>query len=438
MSERIALCASEEVCADASLVGLDGERLEEQAWLSVFSTGEESRGGIAQDEDVSKVWVVSCEDIEPINLAASLKKDRPDLFVTLVDADRGGSILSRAHTAGIDEVVGVAGFVRSYADEKARLSGAGDTAIVANPSRQKDAHADRLPAGCVEQPKESVQADKNPAALVVAARPRAFVFPVVSGSGGAGKSAVAVLSAHIARRMGYRTLLFDYDLQFGDVAMLSGKPECLSIDVALSHPDVLEREIAQCSDLLVLAAPSRLEMAEDLVRDIPWLLDQLEGQFDLIVANTGAAWAEQHALLLERCNAALFLIDQRATSVRACKHALELCSRCGIAAGPFEFAINRCAKGAPLSAIDVSNALRGVPVFELKDGGRDVEDYLSAGSPEELIDSKNEFCASLGQVLAKLLPDGAQRIGASGLVGNESKASRRRGKHASRWLGRGQ
>ena len=115
-----------------------------------------------------------------------------------------------------------------------------------------------------------------------------------------------------------------------------------------------------------------------------------------------------------------------------------MCSRCGIAAGPFEFAINRCAKGAPLSAIDVSNALRGVPVFELKDGGRDVEDYLSAGSPEELIDSKNEFCASLGQVLAKLLPDGAQRIGASGLVGNESKASRRRGKHASRWLGRGQ
>ena len=47
-------------------------------------------------------------------------------------------------------------------------------------------------------------------------------FPVVSGSGGAGKSTVSVLSALIAQRMGYNTLLLDFDLQFGDAPALMG------------------------------------------------------------------------------------------------------------------------------------------------------------------------------------------------------------------------
>ena len=52
-----------------------------------------------------------------------------------------------------------------------------------------------------------------------------FLFPVVSGSGGAGKSTVSVLSALIAQRMGYNTLLLDFDLQFGDAPGAHGRAE---------------------------------------------------------------------------------------------------------------------------------------------------------------------------------------------------------------------
>ena len=163
---------------------------------------------------------------------------------------------------------------------------------------------------------------------------------------------------------------------------------------------------------------------------LPDLLDRLSEEFDVIIANTGASWAEQHAALLERSSVALFLIDQRASSVRACKHALELCARCGIATNPFQFALNRCVKGAPLTSVDVSCALQGAPVFELKDGGRAVEEYLSGGGAADLIEERNEFARSLEQVMERLLPGGI--VEATALVASEPSRRRpllRRGRH---------
>ena len=91
--------------------------------------------------------------------------------------------------------------------------------------------------------------------------------------------------------------------------------------------------------------------------------------------------------------------------------------------------------GAPLSAIDVSNALRGVPVFELKDGGADVEELLGAGSPAELLKMRNEFCVSLEQLLAKVLPDGERRKDSLELPVAD-REEKRRGRHAGRRWGR--
>lgn len=262
---------------------------------------------------------------------------------------------------------------------------------------------------------------------------RGLVMPVVSGSGGAGKSSIAVIAAIAARDRGFKTLLLDFDLQFGDMAVMAGVPDALAIDEAIRRPDLLDREIGKGLPLTVLAAPDRIEVAEEVVEAAPRLLDKLMGSFEVIVANTGAAWAEQHAVLLERSTAALFVVDQRASSVRACKHALELCARCGIAAGPFRFVINRCGKNALLTAIDVSSALDGVPVMELKDGGRDVEDYLGGGNADELIATGNEFCASVAKVVGELLPADAPP---PATPSSDRLFSRHRGKHAGRRRGR--
>lgn len=444
---RIALCVDELTCRNPELIGLDGESLESQRWLDVFVSAEEARRSIGGDSAIAEAWVASNDEVEPINLAATLKADRSDLVVKLVEFNGCGSLYSRAYTASIDEVLERASFVRLYNEAKesfggtvrqVRLerapgkAGAFDGAVVeAGPSTPtvgsstgsavSQATQTVVPAGAL------VQARVRPA-LAAASQPRGFVMPVVSGSGGAGKSAVAVVAAAIAARMGYRTLLLDYDLQFGDVAMLAGVEQPLAIDAAMTRPDLLEEALRGDRNPTVLVAPMRLEEAEAVSHGVPQLLDGLAGAFDVIVANTGAAWADHHAVLLERSSVSLFLIDQRASSLRACRHALELCARCGIATGSFQFAINRCCKGAPISSVDASCALQGVPVHELEDGGSEVEEYLGAGAVADLLDVGNPFCTSLEKLLKQILPDGGLRS-----VERLEEPPARRG---SRWRGR--
>ena len=441
MGERIALCIDETTCLNPALMGLDGELLDSQGWLRVFVNGEEARQGICKDGGFEEAWVASSEDVEPINLAATIKEDRPDLPVRLVVAQGCGSLLSRAHTAGIDEVLELQAFAALYADTKARLGrGAQEGARIAEKAQGPViAGTDDDPSPVAFDAVATELAVSKPPArpkTAVATKSHGFVMPVVSGSGGAGKSSVSVMAALIAREMGYRTLLLDYDLQFGDMPIMVGAKDPLAIDEALSHPELLEREMRKDPAFTLIAAPDRLEKAESVVRGMPAFLDDVAPLFDVIIANTGAAWAEQHAVLLERSYTALFLIDQRTSSIHACKRALELCARCGIATGPFEFAINRCAKGAPLTAADVSSAFQGAPVFELKDGGRDVEDFLAAGGAPDLLRSGNEFCESLGQVMARLLPKGGQSLQGGAFGVSFQPAPKRKGFVMGRKRGR--
>ena len=445
MGEKIALCIDEPTCSNPLIIGLGGEALEGQDWLEIYICGDEARRSIRDSEELEEVWVASCDDVSAINLAATLKSDRPELVVRLVDFEGGGSLFSRAHTASIDEVMGRRVFVERYnrhkrlaaqqfelaqpvspvesdaskfdaADTPAATSAMAATSSFATLDLPFAANRPVALVSAVNQPaiqaSEASQLVAQASPLVLARtspgvadiRRRGFVMPVVSGSGGAGKSTMSTLSALLARKMGYRTLLVDYDLQFGDIAVLIGVENPLTIDEALQRPERLERELTRAEGVSLIAAPKRLEIAESVAQAVPELISRVSESFDVIVANTGATWAEQHAALLELSTAVLFLVDQRSSSVRASRHALELCARCGIATGQFQFVLNRCAKNAPLSSLDVSCALQGVQVKELKDGGRDVEDCLAAGAAEELLDSGNELCTSLQRVLEDFLP----------------------------------
>ena len=109
-------------------------------------------------------------------------------------------------------------------------------------------------------------------------------------------------------------------------------------------------------------------------------------------------------MLLERDSKSLFLIDQRPTSVNATKKAMELCNRCGIATGSVIFAINKCSKHALFSSVDISCALQGAHVAEIMDGGIEVDEFLSAGTPIELLQSRNSFPVSIWAILENILP----------------------------------
>ncbi len=392
MEKGIILCADEASVGMPELIGLDGEDLTAQPWLSVQWNAQQAREQ-ARQSNPHEVWVVGCEGMEPINVAAAMKRDAAHRKVCLVAFQGTGSLMSRAKAAGIDAVMDRPAFVKRYAQCKGEAL---------------QACAIDRPAGCSVRNEPLQQPVKASASSVTAQKAdpgkEAFVLTVVGAGGGVGKSTVAVLAACLAQGMGHKTLLVDADLQFGDASYLIGAEHPLRADDLLDHPRFVERLRPEGRLPAVLAAPERLEKSEEVAPLLGDLMQMLKPHFGVIVVNTGPVWADGHMMLMERSANTLFVVDQRPSSIRACRHALEVCARCGVPSQPFRFALNRCARGALFSSIDVSCALQGASVAELQDGGRAVEELLGAGQPLDLIDDANGLCVSLENLLADLLP----------------------------------
>lgn len=457
MMGRIVLCADSESLRRPELMGLDGENLEALPWLECFASAEEARLFARESQGLDEAWIVSSDDVEAINVAAAIREDDADLDVYLVLFESSGSVLSRAQAAGVTGTLAKQGLAQRFALEKrkharhaAADAGARACAVAGGSfgyvsDARGGAKAGGLAEGSLFAAGPSSAAGSSPRLALertgpasAAAQHDAFVLAVVSGSGGAGKSSVAALAAYLASERGLRTLLLDGDLQFGDLHHLTGLAPAATLDELISREGAAERLGADADGGLVLAgAPQRLEQADVVARELPALLGELRRGFDVIVVNTGASWADHHVVLLEQSTRTLFLVDQRASSVRACQHALELCARCGIATGSFVFALNRCGKGASFTSIDVSCALQGAHVVELAEGGHVVEELLGAGYPSELVAAANPFCASVDRLLDELLPEGAAASGRSRRArGAEHARRERRGGVLSRRLRR--
>lgn len=114
----VALCADEECFRHPELLGLDGENLLAQQWLMPFTSAEAARAALRDATSVQEVWVVSCADVAPINLAAALKRDRADRRVCMLTAQESGSLRSRTTAAGVDASLTRQAFVERYAQCK--------------------------------------------------------------------------------------------------------------------------------------------------------------------------------------------------------------------------------------------------------------------------------------------------------------------------------
>lgn len=442
---RIAVCIGAESSFGALLSPTTDMARSLPPWLVVMPSAPETRSALSEATGVEEVWVTSGDEVGAINLAAACKVDDPAKKVYLVQGEATGSVRSRMHAAALDGI-------RSVQDFAALLQGEGGMAPSKERPEAKTTRSGEGMSGGEEAPsaKVAVPADlpgigagaSSAGALAASAatmavssghgepslRGRAvaaptplgtssriangtssaegvhggFLFTVVSGSGGAGKSTVSTLAAHLACRRGLRTALLDADLQFGDLGELTG--DCARVPVEEVARDASALSAVRDEPLVLIEAPRRLEAAEVVAASLGEVIDELLAQFDFVAVNTGAGWDEQRLMLLERSVTSLFLVDQRASSVRACRHALDLCLRCGVATSSFLLAANRCSRQAPFTSIDVSSALHGAHVAELSEGGREVEELLGAGMAEVLVASRNPLCASIDRLLDETMP----------------------------------
>ena len=358
---KVLFCLDSESVKHPGLVGLGDEQLTTLGWMRVCCTAEEARAFAKSEVKLEEIWVASSNDMEAINLAAAIKHDSNEHSVLLVSPHPTGSTMSRAHMANIATILDEKAFARHYAKSKKRFSN-GQTGI---------AHGTSI--------------------------------MVTSASGGAGKTAVAALAASISAQAGFRTLLIDANLQYGDAASCLKNAYAIDSEQILTDIDALS-EISDEHILTVTKAPSRLEQAESLTCELPTLLDAASAIFDVVVVDANSIWDDAQISLIERCTKVLFLVDQRASSAHASKRALDLLIRCGIATGSMQFALNRCSKSAAYSPIDISCSLQGASVFELRDGGREVEELMGIGMADELIAERNPLAESVSTLLSGWLP----------------------------------
>lgn len=435
MRPEVVLCADTESVKSPDLIGLEGENLLSQSWLRLFCSAVEVRAFLRKAEGIREVWIASSDDMEPINLAAAIKKDTREQRVCLLAFDGGGSLKSRASAAGIDATLTKPDFAaqygrrkRSYAHDRdddcfqaadcrppfsasepteplrdlPTIAPAGGCPSAVSPCLNEGARA--TVQSSVADPASMSCGEFRATARKGSSEKSACTLSVVSASGGAGRSTVAVLAAFFSQGFGYKTLLLDADMQFGDMRYMAGVENPLTLDEVVADQTKLEKLVSDGRHPALLAAPKRLEQSEFAGESIARILEQASASFDVVIVNTSSHWDESLAQVLERSSHVLFLVDQRAVSLRAGKHALEMCSRCGIATTPFVFAVNRCAKNALFSSFDVACSLGGSHAVELKDEGKEVDELLGAGLPLDLIGSRNDLCLSLERVLIDILP----------------------------------
>ncbi len=443
----VVLCADVDCVRHPEVMGLDGEDMVSKGWMSVVCDAREARDSLSVMKEVAEVWVFSCDGASPINLCAAIKQDSQEKKVYLISSEKSGSLLSRASSAGIDGVLGIGEFVDRYNEWKGRNTrrdvradnGAKKDRVCKKGSLVSQAceiveqnintsgFSGPVRVGCVDElgnrvdfgefdgacTHESESADAGEMDLQmsradvsnVASASQSFLLPIVSASGGSGKSTIAALTALIAHQSGMKTLLLDFDLQFGDMVETVGAKEAMHVEDLIEAPMRIQHIRPTEEMPAILSIPRNLELSEQVEKQLPELLDLLLPNFDMIVVNTGSYWSDEHAVLLERCSRALFLVDQRPASLRACQRALSLCARCGIATSPLIFAINKCSKQGLYSSIDVSCALHGATTKELMWGGVAVEEYLAAGQAVQLLNTHNALVASLGALLLEIVPN---------------------------------
>ena len=442
---EIVLCADEESLRDPAMIGLEGESLEEQQWLLTLSGAAEARGYIHDGGEADEIWVASSDEVDPINLAAALKRESKEMKVCLVAWRGSGSLMSRASAAGIDEVMGYPELARRYAEMKGRFQAQNprrrtptnpretrndasgyvfaaqqpaarepdffqDQQTLRNP-RVEPAFPERVEAASSQAERQADGSARNdfgtPHGLDTAVDPatkRGYALCVVSASGGTGKSTIAALSALLASIHGYRTVLIDGDLQFGDAASMFDGEGGLTVDRVIAHPQLMDEATPPSGFPVIIGPPDRIEQSELYLQQVPGLIDRARETFDVVVVNTGSFWTESLVQMMEASSNTLFLMDQRPTSVKTVRKALELCARCGVAAHPFLFAVNRCTRKSLLSSIDISCALNGVSVAEFKDGGPVVGELCSSGMVQKLVDDRNDLCVSLNDFLGGVIP----------------------------------
>ncbi len=191
------------------------------------------------------------------------------------------------------------------------------------------------------------------------------LIAVFSPKGGSGCTTISVNLAVSLANQGYRTLLIDGSLQFGDVAVM------LNLKTITTLVDVVERineldadfisSVVQVhnSGLHVLLAPPRPEMADVVTEEhMKTLLEMLRDLYNFVIIDTSSALNDVALTILDTSDRILLITQQNLPSLKNISRFFDLSNSLAYSPQKVWMIVNRATSKQGISVKDIENTLK--------------------------------------------------------------------------------
>jgi pilus assembly protein CpaE len=237
------------------------------------------------------------------------------------------------------------------------------------------------------------------------------VVVIFSGKGGVGKSVLAInLAATLGAELGEDVALVDFDLQFGDIAVLLGlDPPGTMADVAqqgrFDAPFLGDLMPEAPGRLRVLCAPLSPELA-DLVRPehVGGVLDNLKGAFDHVVVDLSQHLDDVSLTALERADRIVLVTDMNIPAIKDAKLAFRLFNTLGIPGERITMILNRADAPADITVEQIESNLQWKVAVRIPSEGKLVLQSIQKAVPAVLMEPDSEFALSVRELAGTLIP----------------------------------
>src|SRR5689334_3976278 len=238
------------------------------------------------------------------------------------------------------------------------------------------------------------------------------ILTVFSPKGGVGKTTMAcALATAFARRKGYRVLLVDLDLQFGDCAIMMGvEPEKTIYDIVMTagdlDPDKLTGYVAaHPSGVHIVPAPVRPEDAELVAEDrVAHLLEVAKEAYDVIVVDTPTHFHATTLATLDRTDKLVLLASLDIPSVKNVKLTLQTLGLLHYPGERINVVLNRPHAKAEIKRPEIERALDMKALAEVP-YDREVAVAVNRGVPMPMSAPRSDVTKAVTSLADALVPD---------------------------------
>ncbi len=237
------------------------------------------------------------------------------------------------------------------------------------------------------------------------------IISFVSGRGGMGKTALVATCAELARDMGFKIALLDFDLSGGNLAFCFGvkRPYDLS---RISHDvmcdDLIAKSATLIDDACFLWGPcEKPEMAETISPHIGAILRYVTQNFDLVFADTSTTFTDAVAQVVQASTRVAIVHDDLPDAISALAKTAALAVRLGV---PRTRICRVDNFSNPHNRFDIDFGrseigLEGAQAYKIVDGGMDIHELLATGHVRELIQVRNAYVKSVQAMLTEFIHD---------------------------------